>query len=515
MSEHAPPRAEHLNAAPRPGESVQRPIRIERTSARTDKVFTSLCVLTSLLVSGCDLSPHYQRPPLPVRAAWETAHDTSSNTHAIRDITTLSWREFYQDKRLQALIDIALRNNRDLQKQAAAVLEAQGQYQVQHGSLFPKISTSANSIYVNPSSTLNVNPVSALGNGLDPLKAYTVGIGFSSYEIDFFGRIRNLTRQQAESALSSEFNRRSLTISIVSQVGSTYLGWLADQKQKDLAENVLSSQKQTLALVKARLVHGESDTLTVSEVETQVAQAEANRQQAIRQTAQDEHQLELLIGSPLPETLPPAAPFGSQTILDDIPAGLPSTLLGNRPDILAAEHILKASNANIGAARAAFFPRVTLTAYEGGSSLQFRHLFTPGAEIWAINPSISLPLLSWGQNEGNLKISKARKQEEIADYEKTIQTAFKEVSDALTARDTYLKQGEQQELFVMSSQKAYDVSLIRFKTGNDSYLSALVHQRSLYAAQQSLIAVQLARYQNLITLYRALGGGWSDASAKK
>ncbi|GBQ14888.1 efflux transporter outer membrane subunit [Swaminathania salitolerans] len=460
------------------------------------------------MLASCNLAPKYHRPAQPVQNAYPA---NSGVTRPLRGqaAADIGWEHFFTDARLRALIDLALRNNRDLRSQAAAIMEAQGSYEVQHASLFPPIGVTGQSQYFAPSETAGYSFAPGLGRNVSLLRFYNLGIGFSSYEIDLFGRIRNLSRQQAEEMLGSRLNAQSVLISTVSQVANTYLQWLADRELVRVTQDTLSSQQDTLRLTRLKYEHGEADALTLHQAETQVEQAANNKAQYERQMAQDEHQLQLLVGAPLPDTLPAPAPFGAQTMLANLPAGLPSDLIARRPDIQAAEHNLKAANANIGAARAAFFPRVMLTAQEGVSSLQFRHLFTPGAQTWSASPNITLPIFTWGQNAGNLRISKARRAQQIATYEKAVQTAFKEVSDALTARETYLAQDTHLNALVHSSRQAYDLARMRYDSGIDPYLTTLTQQRSLYEAQQGLIVVQLARYQNLVTLYRALGGGWS------
>jgi len=465
-------------------------------------------------VAGCTLAPTYHRPNLSVQNGYpaDTAARADSPA-ALRVIAgNLGWHEFFVDPRLRALIAIAIRDNRDLRSQMASIAEAQGQYQVQNASLFPQISTTGQGEYFAPSDTAGFSFAPGLGQNISLLRYYSVGIGFSSYEVDLFGRIRSLTKEQQEDALNSEANARSILISTISQVANTYIAWLADRELLRVTQDTLASQTSTLRLTQAMFDHGQTDQLTLSQVQTQVEQAASNQQQYERQMAQDEHALQLLIGAPIPKDLPAPAPLGQQTLLANLPAGVPSDLIARRPDIIAAEHSLKAANANIGAARAAFFPRVSLTATEGVSSLQFRHLFTPGAQTWAVDPSISIPIFTWGQNEGNLRISKARHQQQINTYEKTVQSAFREVSDALTARETYLAQDTHMQSLVQSSQTAYRLAKMRFSVGIDSYLTTLDQQRSLYQAQQSLIAVQQGRYQNLVTVYRALGGGWTEYS---
>lgn len=465
-------------------------------------------LLAFTMLASCDLAPKYQRPTQPVQNAYPA---DSGSTQPLKGLAAadIGWKHFFTDARLRALIDLALRNNRDLRSQAAAIMEAQGSYDVQHASLFPPIGVTGSGEYFAPSETAGFSFAPGLGRGTSMLRYYSLGIGFSSYEVDLFGRIRNLSRQQAEELLGSRMNAQSVLISTVSQVANTYLQWLADRELLRVTDQTLASQGNTLRLTKMKYDHGEADALTLAQTQTQVEQAASNKAQYERQMAQDEHQLQLLVGVPLPDTLPAPQSFGTQTMLSDLPAGLPSDLIAQRPDIRSAEHNLIGANANIGAARAAFFPKVTLTAQEGVSSLQFRHLFTPGAQTWSVSPNIELPIFTWGQNAGNLKVSKARRLAQIATYEKTVQTAFKEVSDALTARETYLAQDAHMTGLVQSSRQAYDLAMMRFNTGIDTYLTTLTQQRSLYEAQQSLIVVQLARYQNLVTLYRALGGGWS------
>ncbi len=313
-----------------------------------------------------------------------------------------------------------------------------------------------------------------------------------------------------EAVLNSVENTRNVLLTTVSQIGTTYIQWLADREELRVTRDTLKSENDTLRLTQLAYDNGEADALTLAQVKTQVEQASAYEAQYLRAVADDEHALQLLVGTPLPANLPEPAPFGAQTMIGDLPEGLPSDLLAQRPDIRAAEHTLIGANANVGAARAAFFPRVTLTASEGTSSLQFRKLFTPGAETWTVSPSISLPIFTWGQSEGNLRMAKGQKLQYAAQYEKAVQTAFREVSDALTARETYTAQDRHMAALVDQSQKAFDLAMMRYRAGIDSYLTTLTQQRTLFQAQQNAITVKAARFQNIVTLYRALGGGWSQ-----
>ncbi|MBM3097191.1 efflux transporter outer membrane subunit [Gluconobacter cerinus] len=462
-----------------------------------------------LMLSGCNMAPRYHQPTQAVQNGYP-ADTGAKNAPAARSVANLGWEDFYTDPRLKALVQLALKNNRDLAAQAAAVTVARGQYEIQNASLFPIISAGGQGMFMAPSSTAGFSFAPGLGTSISTLRLYQTSIGFSSYEVDLWGRIRNLTKQQAETVLNSVENARNVLLTTVSQVGTTYIQWLADREQLRVTRDTLKSQGETLRLTQLSYDNGETDALTLAQVKTQVEQASANESQYSRAVADDEHALQLLVGTPLPADLPPPAPFGAQTMIANLPEGLPSDLLAQRPDIVAAEHTLIGANANIGAARAAFFPKVTLTASEGTSSLQFRKLFTPGAETWTVSPSISLPIFTWGQSEGNLLMAKAQKLQYAAQYEKTVQTAFREVSDALTARETYLSQDRHMQSLVDQSQKAYDLAKMRYDAGIDSYLTTLEQQRTLYQAQQNAILVQAARFQNLVTLYRALGGGWSQ-----
>jgi len=462
-----------------------------------------------LMLSGCNMAPRYHQPTQAVQNGYP-ADTGAKNAPAARSVANLGWEDFYTDPRLKALVQLALKNNRDLAAQAAAVTVARGQYEIQNASLFPIISAGGQGMFMAPSSTAGFSFAPGLGTSISTLRLYQTSIGFSSYEVDLWGRIRNLTKQQAETVLNSVENARNVLLTTVSQVGTTYIQWLADREQLRVTRDTLKSQGETLRLTQLSYDNGETDALTLAQVKTQVEQASANESQYSRAVADDEHALQLLVGTPLPADLPPPAPFGAQTMIANLPEGLPSDLLAQRPDIVAAEHTLIGANANIGAARAAFFPKVTLTASEGTSSLQFRKLFTPGAETWTVSPSISLTIFTWGQSEGNLLMAKAQKLQYAAQYEKTVQTAFREVSDALTARETYLSQDRHMQSLVDQSQKAYDLAKMRYDAGIDSYLTTLEQQRTLYQAQQNAILVQAARFQNLVTLYRALGGGWSQ-----
>jgi multidrug efflux system outer membrane protein len=275
-----------------------------------------------------------------------------------------------------------------------------------------------------------------------------------------------------------------------------------------VTRQTLAAQQDTLRLTQAEVAQGVATRLDQRQAETSVASARANLAQYARQVAQDENEIAFLIGAPIPADLPKPAQLGEQTIMADLSPGLPADLLYRRPDILKAEHTLRADLADIGAARAAFFPQVELTGTGGLSSLKFSHLFTPGSLTWTFAPQITIPIFTWGQNQGNLDAAKAQRDADLAAYDKAIQSAFHDVANALTARATYMDQARAQQQDVDSAGDYYHLATMRFKAGVDNYLTALDAERTLYSARQSLVTAREAQLQNLVTLYEDLGGGW-------
>lgn len=470
--------------------------------------------LAGILLAGCTMEPTYHRPKAPVAGAYPVEPMKKAGDTLQTPASDIGWEDFFVDPRLKALIAIAMRENRDLRVAVANIAQSAAQYDVQHASLLPPIGASGQAMYMAPSQTAGLSFAPGVGETISTFRYYSAGIGFSSYEIDIFGRIRSLSKSTAEAALKQVATERSVRISIVSQVANAYLAWLGDREVLDIANKAVANLDENLKLIRLRYDHGEENLLTVRQAETQVDQARQLQAQQTRLVAQDENNITLLIGAPIPNDLPPARPLGEQTLMADIPAGLPSDLLFRRPDIIAAEHDLLSANATIGAARAAFFPKFTLTATDGVSSLLFHRLFTAPATTWGLQPNVSIPIFTWGQNRGNLESAKAGRDIKLATYEKTIQTAFKEVSDTLVARSTYLEESRRMDDYVREMADAYRLSQMRYSVGTDSYLNQLVMQRNLLQAEQSRVAVQVARYENVVTFYRALGGGWSEETLR-
>lgn len=490
--------------------------------SRTSVVFrrsrhATAASLSALALAACTMEPTYHRPAPPVSPVYPAepgAEPKKADKPGTLPASDIGWEEFFTDPRLRGLIAIAIKENRDLRSAAASVSQAAAQYDVQHASLFPAIGATGGAMYMQPSRTAGFSFAPGVGEGISTFRYYSAGIGFSSYEIDLFGRIRSLSKASAEAALKQVVNERALRITIVSQVANAYLAWLGDRELLHIADDAVTNLTENLRLIRLRYDHGEENLMTLRQAEAQVEQVKVSRTQQVRLVAQDENAITLLIGAPIPADLPPPRPLGEQTMMADIPAGLPSDLLFRRPDIIAAEHDLLSANANIGAARAAFFPKITLTATDGVSSLLFHRLFTAPATTWGLQPNISVPIFTWGQNQGNLESAKATRDMKVAAYEKAIQTAFREVSDTLVARSTYLDESRKMDSLVHETGDAYRIARLRYQAGTDSYLNSLYSQRTWLQAEQSRVSVLVARYENLVTFYRALGGGWTRTTVR-
>jgi multidrug efflux system outer membrane protein len=426
----------------------------------------------------------------------------------------LDWHDFFVDPALKKLIDIALHANRDLRTAVSDAAQAQAQFRVQRAALFPSLSVTGVGEYEGLSNSGLIGGGSASSTAIPSgasggtFRYYTVSAGTTSYVVDLFGQQRNLSRQAFEKYLAQAENRRAVALTVIGNVATTYIGWLSDQALLDVTRQTLAAQQDTLRLTQAEVAQGVATRLDQRQAETSVASARANLAQYARQVAQDENEIAFLIGAPIPADLPKPAQLGEQTIMADLSPGLPADLLYRRPDILKAEHTLRADLADIGAARAAFFPQVELTGTGGLSSLKFSHLFTPGSLTWTFAPQITIPIFTWGQNQGNLDAAKAQRDADLAAYDKAIQSAFHDVANALTARATYMDQARAQQQDVDSAGDYYRLATMRFKAGVDNYLTALDAERTLYSARQSLVTAREAQLQNLVTLYEDLGGGW-------
>ncbi|WP_024302859.1 AdeC/AdeK/OprM family multidrug efflux complex outer membrane factor [Pseudogulbenkiania sp. MAI-1] len=473
--------------------------------------YTLTALLAAALLAGCSMAPTYLRPAAPVSGQWPSgpAYGGEAATQATKNgvAADIGWREFFADARLQKLIELALANNRDLQVAMLNVEKTRAQYQIQRADLFPAIDATA-------SSTRQRLPADLSSSGRASTSSkYSVGLGFTAYELDLFGRVQSLKNEALEQYFASEAARKSAQITLVSEVASQYLTLRALDEQQKVVTDTLTAQQSSYELTKKRFDVGTVTALDLSTADSQVQTAKSNLVSLMQQRAQAENALTLLVGQPLPADLPEGNAFDAQGLLADLPAGLPSDLLERRPDIIQAEHQLKAANADIGAARAAFFPSISLTGSFGTASSQLSNLFKSGQGAWSFIPQINLPIFDWGKNTANLDVSTTSKKIAVAQYEKSIQSAFREVSDALTARAMVEQQIAAQEALVKSETQRYQLAELRYRNGVDSALSLLDAQRSLYSAQQGLIQTRLARLTNQVTLYKALGGGWLERSA--
>lgn len=461
--------------------------------------WTLLPLVAALGLTGCTLQPNYQRPTLPVDKHYD------QNT-PVDNVADLPWQNFFNDATMRQLIDLSLQNNRDLRVAALNVEQARASVQIDRAALLPSINATASQTSAHePANLYNTQSTGAV-----TYHELNAGLGVTSWELDFWGRLRSLRDQAQETYLSTEATERATRISLISQVASAWLTLCSDNDLLHLAEQTVESQQKSYDLTKISYNGGVSSDQDLAQAESTVRSAEADVASYTRQVRQDVDALRLLAGTDLPATLLKNATLDSNWQFPQTPAGLPSDLLTRRPDIIAAEHTLKAANANIGAARAAFFPSITLTASGGSTSSSLGHLLEGGTGAWSFAPSISLPIFDGGVNQANLDIAKIEKRIEIANYEKAIQTAFKDVNDALAGQDTWQSQLMALQKEVAANQRDYDYSDLRYKQGVDNYLNVLVAQRSLYTAQQALIAAHLGQLNQKITLYEALGGGWKS-----
>jgi multidrug efflux system outer membrane protein len=470
-------------------------------NAMTRIHFRLSTLVAAALLAGCvNLAPVYSRPEAPVPATWPASTGAKEAKDATVSATT-GWQSFITDDRLRRTIALALTNNRDLRVAVQNIEKARAQYGVQRAELFPSIAATAGATRARTSAATSSSGESSIGS------TYSASLGFSSYELDLFGRVRNLNEAALQSYLSTEATTRSTQISLVAEVASAWLTLAADNERLKLAQDTLASQQRTYALTGRMHELGASSALSLAQAQTTVDSARVDVASYTAQVALDRNALDLLAGATVPDELLPAAGMATASALVDVPAGLPSTLLQQRPDVLAAEHTLQGSNADIGAARAAFFPTISLTASSGSSSTALSGLFKGGNSTWSFAPSVSLPIFNAGSNRASLDSAKAQREIDLATYEKTVQTAFREVADALATRGSIGEQIAAQQSLVDATQKSYTLSNALYRSGSYSFLEVLDAQRSLYTAQQTLIGLRLSEQSNRITLYKVMGGG--------
>jgi multidrug efflux system outer membrane protein len=446
-----------------------------------------------LLAAACSFEPRYQRPAAPVPRDWP--HDDAFQAATTSERKPMTWQQLFRHPSLRGVVVKALGGNRGLRVAAADVWAARAQYRLARAGLAPQIAVSADaSLFLN-----------LKGDVTDQL--YQFGLGATNYEIDLFGRIRSLSHAAQENYFASQAGARALRLILVADTASAWLNMAAQRNLLAIAKQTEESASESVRVTQSRLSGGVASELDVRQAETIMAQARSDVAAYTTTVAQARNALALLVGGPLePGELPDELDLAAD-LLSEVPAGVSSVVLLARPDVLQAEYVLKAANANIGAARAAFFPTVSLTAIGGLMSSALSSLVSLGAAGFQLAPGAALPIFTGGANEARLEYARAQRARYVANYERVIQVAFREVADALARRGTIAQQISAQQALVAASEASYRLSEARYKAGADSYLNALDAQRTLYGARRSLVLVQQSRVVNVVELYRALGGG--------
>ncbi|GJC04282.1 efflux transporter outer membrane subunit [Aeromonas hydrophila] len=454
---------------------------------------TLIALSVTLLLGGCSMAPDYQRPALPQGATWQ-------NNQA-GEAAVSPWRQQFLDPALQQLIATALENNRDLRIAALNVEAYEARYRIQRAAQLPTLAANGSGTRQQGSDDL-----SSTGQGTISSQ-YGANIGITSYELDLFGRIQSLKDQALENYLAQVETQRSAQIALIASVANAYLTLLADQELQALSEATLATELESYGLTEHKYQLGAASEMELAQSRTALESAKVSLAQYQRQVKQDRNGLALLLGTGVPALMTEPASL-AEVQLAAIPVGAPSSLLQQRPDILAAEHSLKAANANIGAARAAFFPTISLTATAGTASNQLSGLFDGGTGTWTFMPQINLPIFDGGKRIADLDVAEVSTKQAVASYEKSIQTAFKEVADTLGAQADYQQQLQAQQALVEANQTYFKLAEVRYEKGVDSYLTRLDAQRSLFSAKQGLVSTRLAQLSNQVALYKAVGGGW-------
>ncbi|HEY1607234.1 MAG TPA: efflux transporter outer membrane subunit [Allosphingosinicella sp.] len=479
----------------------------------------ALPLLLSAALAGCSFEPHYQRPTPPVPQGWPVGDSYLRQSEAA--LPSVSYRDIFRDPKLQAIIEEALANNRDLRIAAANVASAVAQYHVQRAQLFPQVGAEANAGVTGahePTTSIVNTGTGGTGTGgtglaivnspggFSTTRNYSVDVGVTSFELDLFGRVRSLSHSALDQYFATEAAARATRLTMVGQIATAYFQLAADNSLLAVARDTAANAEHAVTLTNERLVGGVSSRIDLREAQTILDQAKSDVASQTSLVAQDRNALQLLVGAPIADDLIPASIESIDTMVSELPAGLSSTVLLRRPDVVQAEYQLRAANARIGAARAAFFPTISLTGLLGLASNTLAGLFTGNAFNFHAGGSASVPIFDGGANRGNLAFARAQQQLFLAQYEQVIQTAFREVSDALARRGTIEAQVAAQNDLVDHSRDAYNLSEERYRIGIDEFLNTLVAQRTLYTSEQSLIRTRLARATNLADLYQTLGG---------
>lgn len=467
--------------------------------------FTASALLLAVALGGCSLAPTYERPAAPVAASWN-----SPAAQAGRAASNLDWQTFIVDSELRDLVNIALNDNRSLRQTLLDIEQARAQYRIQRADRVPGLGATASGNRQRLPADLSSSGNSAVSS------SYQVGLSLPEYELDLFGRVKSLTDAALEQYLATEEAGRSARIALIAEVAQTYLSYDGAGRRLLLTEQTLASREDSLALIGQRRAAGAATALDYQEALGLVEQSRAELEANARQKQQAFNALVLLLGTPDAASRIPQMPQDKPMLIQDIAPGTPSELIERRPDILAAEHRLKSRNADIGAARAAFFPRISLTGSYGTSSAEMSGLFDGGSRSWSFVPTLSLPIFDAGRNRAGLDLAEVRKDSAVADYEGTIQTAFREVADALAATDTLRREETARRALANTSGETLKLAKARYEGGVDSHLRYLDAQRSSFVNESAYIETSTQRQIALVDLFRALGGGWSaDAVAQR
>jgi multidrug efflux system outer membrane protein len=455
---------------------------------------------------ACSFAPRHVRPDLPTAPIYPESY--AGDTTSGRKPPALAWHDFFADPRLEALVQRALDNNRDLEIAVAQVDEARARYRIQRADRLPTLGVSAAAArnHAGPQALASNGGVNAPANTAITYERYSLGASVAAFELDFWGRVRNLSNAARAEYLATAAAARSFRLSLIREVANAYFTSLEARERLQLATATVQSRRDGLRIAKRRLDAGVTSALDYSQAETLLTQAEIELAALQLSLAQSDNLLTSLIGAPI-DDLPSAMPLADQAHLETLAAGLPSELLTARPDIIAAEERLRAARANIGAARAAFLPSITLTGTYGYASNELDDLVGKDWLTWSYGPSISLPLFDYGRRRANLDVAKAREIQAVANYERTIQEGFREVSDALAGRKFLAEQVDAQQRATLAQRRLAELARTRYREGVVGYLEVLDAERNLFAAEQALLQVRRAEVSNLVSLYVALGGG--------
>ncbi len=459
----------------------------------------------ALVLAGCSLAPTYEQPEAPIPGEYpQVGASETELAQADSEFNELDWDQFFNDPQLKELIDVALENNRDVRIALDRVLEAQAQFGIARSDQFPAFGIGGSGEVTRMPSEMRIaGPESPAIS-----RTFQAGVGMTAFELDFFGRLKNLSESAFQQFLATAESQRTVQINVIAAVAESYLRWRAAQTMLQLTEQTEKSRRETLNLVTHLYEVGTASALDLEQARLQLDTVRADLKEMQRQLSLAKNALELVLGTSMPDDLPESIEFSQDQIISSIPVGLPSSLLVRRPDIRAAEHQLKAAYANVGAARAAFFPQISLTGLFGLASPSFSRLFRSGNDFWQYSPQITMPLFSGGV-EGAYDLAKARQNIAVSEYEKTIQTAFKEVADALAGEATYQEQLDAMRAMERSAAESLRLANLRYETGIDSFLQVQTAEVNLYGTQLQFVQIGLESLLNRLNLYKALGGGWN------